>query len=775
MSIAKKESLELINSIALFRNSRWYAAYPITKISPELIELFNSSEATKDKYYLQTADRFLKVLDCYLCVTGQYMTVKNLESRTGSVIFYDFIGAIYSETFYYGDLYQRYILVAQLRLYIVALSRKFPKLGNLLPRIAPSSVSITPEIAAFVSTFEARVLDSVEVKIWRGWPIQTRGNVIVTFDLRPIFIRYGNAFTDALFDAIQDCAMRTRAVRMDYIPLLVHFLSNVDCKYTKSDFIIPHVCSRMWREFLHFFVETRQHTSQYKTTACIWRTFRYFWNEHLSKIGIFANDAAVPYLPPGGYKATHITLEKNGVEISQKLLTDVPLHVSDREAIELLFRKIQSDIDIVERWALAETNDIWARYLRRRKFEVLGKNVKFPAHKKSILENSEGSSEDTFLMNASAALSVRGFQTSSDDDFNFPVPYTKLAFDLGLPRSDDLLPHMALLVIDHPMLTSSFFTQCELFDLHGQMVGFEKRGEEFFLNGFKHRRGAARAYLSVKLTERARVIVEQIIALTEPLRKYLKKQGDDSWRRLFLTCHRGFGYPTLVNPPGSASNSAKRKKLESSFSFVQGLQSNEVKTFVSRFSLATLRASIGAATYVKNPDVRRLALTLGHIKYDHRLVARYLPEPLLRFFQQRWIRLFQISLIAEALKESDSLLYATGLKNMDEVHEFLTHHALNVGRKNAAKIDIAIGVNSCEQEFIFSINEEVLTVMLKIIEISDTENASLCPLQTYWAAVSKNVLRKIEEPGANREDLIHYLHGARANIKKQALLGEIRA
>lgn len=61
----------------------------------------------------------------------------------------------------------------------------------------------------------------------------------------------------------------------------------------------------------------------------------------------------------------------------------------------------------------------------------------------------------------------------------------------------------------------------------------------------------------------------------------------------------------------------------------------------SNTTLTKFRASRGVQIYLETESSSKMAEALGHIKYDPQLLKHYLPEPILEFFQRRWILLFQ--------------------------------------------------------------------------------------------------------------------------------------
>ena len=109
-----------------------------------------------------------------------------------------------------------------------------------------------------------------------------------------------------------------------------------------------------------------------------------------------------------------------------------------------------------------------------------------------------------------------------------------------------------------------------------------------------------------------------------------------------------------------------------------------------------------------------MAEILGHENYSPSLLSHYLPEPIIHFYQSRWIRIFQKGIIYESMKDSEFLLNSIGFKTMDALNEFLSNHML----KNLPGKDINEDkktINTFDECFV-SINEENLIALLSLRE-----------------------------------------------------------
>ena len=194
--------------------------------------------------------------------------------------------------------------------------------------------------------------------------------------------------------------------------------------------------------------------------------------------------------------------------VKNKLIVDVPLHLTDDEVIKLIFKKINKDVDTVLNWAQQEASSIYERCtMNGTKFDYMDFEL------------------TTNQIASKYGISLKRKEKTVD-----------LAHRLGLPTSYSLEPFVYLLIKERPKITESFLFSLELYDKHGNFVGLEKTDACTYLLGCKKRRGGERALQKVELNKKSITLVNQIIKLTEPLRKYLKAKGDDNYRYLFLSC-----------------------------------------------------------------------------------------------------------------------------------------------------------------------------------------------------------------------------------------------
>jgi len=171
--------------------------------------------------------------------------------------------------------------------------------------------------------------------------------------------------------------------------------------------------------------------------------------------------------------------------------------------------------------------------------------------------------------------------------------------------------------------------------------------------------------------------------------------------------------------------------------------------------------------YLETKDVKKMAEALGHTNYERRLLARYLPEEILAFFQERWIRIFQTSMIVDAMKDSDFLLPASGFKNIFELNEFLTNHTF---KKNPlAKGEVATTGAVSTEKVLFGLDVSVLTGLVSLQMSIRQAKGAINETARYWDHIGKRLVEYIDSESCDREDLRAYLKQARENADPVAM------
>lgn len=715
-----------------------------------------------------------RYLECFLQITGQQVDEIILKTEEFKNIALDFLGAINSPKFTTSSFAWRYKISNVWLQLLSHLHSERPKLQHVT--IKPSSLSLVPALKNLVDKFENMSLNEEKIWLWRAWPTTNKNGRNSFLPLYPVYERLGRTFVENLYQVCDAYFRSRRAALIPGLMPLTRFIGKYPKPIYVNDFHQADFVTTFWQEFFIYFVTTSYdhgNGAQISSIVTAWRNqILFFIKEHLQASGLFA--APLGELPSPEPKTvaganTHIKKQKDGKEIRTKLLTDIPLEVTDEQAIQLLFRQIERDVSIIRAWAQNARDDLWKRHQRRQELAPAGQ-VRF------VRRRGGGKGADLpwlterdnphCLENACATFEHYKFRTNEEINLAllYPQPLNKTAGELGLPTTDALLPHCFLLVLEHPAITPSFLENLELYDRNGKLVGLHKNdGEGYQLKGFKNRKGHRLASQIITLSETATQTVEQIIQITEPVRMWLREKGNDNWRYLLLSCGQGFATPRRVGALSTSTSKPQRKNsLATSISTFADLPQADVLPLVERLSLPAARSSAGVLVYLKTKSVEKMSIALGHTYYNPKLLERYLPKEIREFFQERWIRIFQAGIIVEALKDSTYLLDASDFENIDQLYEFLSNHAIRTVSESRPEVTPG-GDNMAGRraEIVFGVNANVLTALLSLEIIVKKSGDDADPRAKYWADVGKQLISHIETRLQHRADLCSFVAEAR--------------
>jgi len=757
------ENKQLRKPEPILRRIQAYGPYPFTRISARALQVLEDAAASLPQIFRRSFIPLLKMLECLLCLTQKTLDCRNRNNLRIGGLYEQLVGAISSPHFVLCSHINSYNLIRVWNALVEQVDRRC--IASVRMFYLPSSTGTTNEIATLVIVFEHLQLNPDEVFYWRNSQIERRSGELMFVPIRRIGIRYGRKFAEFIHSACQGHIFSNNG-RVIEVNVFLEFLIDLPRDYVSESFADGMLMAALWKSFKRHFVETFMGVSNYDTVYRRWIIFLNFALKRIDGKGFFgASPWHLTPLPGGpAVKGTAPTqMDADGAEVEQKLLVDVPLHVSDEQALRIIFCELEDRVGKITKWASQSVSGIWKRYSRRIEAARKGEAGSACLYNVSHFD-------DLHFERMAAKFEKTGFDPAQAKTLARPLGST--AFDLGLPMTGALLPHMALLVIAHNELTPILFDECELYDKQGQISGLVFSDNGPILQGFKLRRGPSLAHMVVHLTPETLEVVTQVIALTQPLRDYLKAQGDDNWRKLFLTCGAGFGAPKGIKATGLTSDVHRVKALEIEFVREGIVAPNQASLFVKRFSLRSLRATVAVVSYIKTPDAAAFAKKLGHAKFDPALLSKYMPAPLYRFFQQRWIRLFQCAIIATAMEKSELVLRSTGFETMKELHEFFKNHALKLHPRSVSNdaafplVTHASALTDFEgddkpMEVIFAVSVDNLSALLSLTMAVQQAQRPVNLMASYWATYCHRLVSHIESRDDNSADLHDILTQAR--------------
>jgi hypothetical protein len=730
--------------LTIIKNNSALVNYPFTALSPEVVDLL---QRTAKEVGSVSAGIPLKLFECYCDLLGAKVSYLSLSSHWYLDLVKGFLGALNDTSLIDNVPATRKSFIRLFGLVHNALRAEIPAMEQLGydERGMAHNVSVWEE--------HRTKLHAERIQYWSCWGIESSKGKVYYLNLPCLWASHGQDFTEDFYHQWRLFFRKMAAPGYTDVTKMAKFLSEHSEDWPAVTFQHPQMIKAFFLAFMKdFFLDAYHRQLNLNSQIKAWGRFI----SNCEEIFIETGKWATPYqggLPKPTAKSdlglsSRKKVREDGVVVHEKLLTPVPLHVTDEEAIEILFRRIATDIKIVKLWALDQCRLLMARVRQRNALAKVGTPIHSGASCKSVEEIGPENICATFEKDG--LQSSRNYITSHFGNDSVE----KLADLLGLPTSEKLFPFQCLLVCEHPEITSGFFDEFQLCDDNGDYIGYIKSDGGANLIGYKDRRGKKFSEQVIELNARSQQWVEEIIEVTQPLREALRREGNPAWKELFITCGAGFSRPASARLPKWNRSKFKAtpillKTLQEQFAPYEHMLPCGMQQFLERVSLSTIRSSCGVEVYLRTKSVTEMAKALGHAQYDTKLLRRYLPDAILSFFQTRWIRIFQRSFICEAMKDSPYLLEAANFESMEELHIFLKNHALkdipshlrNPDNK-ASDEQVALG----NGRIYISINVGIMTALLSLeaaVKASDKEH-QVSGKARYWAEVSKAVSDEIE-------------------------------
>jgi|GEM_PF-1028226 len=788
--------------VTFVQDSLAYVDHPWFALSPLVLSHFERGAEQFLPHKRRNLERILLAFDCYLHI-NKYRSFEErdlLDRQVLKQVIEGFIGALHSNKFIALSPPRRFDCCTVFHQALLAISaflplpictpprsrkdrHEQPDQFKLDIRISAARERPTPFVIQCKKKFEAQTqFDEHAIWVWRGWPSTNLSGKTTWLRLYPIYKRVGKHFVERLYEQCDRYFSNRRGGVVPILTYLARFIGDYPDQISEDDFRSSEFMTQFWPKFLIFYITTGDDEGLGLTfMAAKWRgEFIFFVEEFLVKNGVVAESYGKLPAPPSGRGPGHRTNIKKtdaGSEIHAKLLVHIPLKITDAQAMHLIFEQLRDHFDLILLWAREAAADLWER--RNRRLIAAKEGTVRPLPKGGSQNNGSrwltARNNPQQLSNSCATYEAHGHLCSRDTTVGivYPRPLCTTARALGLPISGSLLPHCAILIAIHPAITPAFLEQLELYDKNGQLTGIVHIDGNAILRSAKKRKGSHASWQEIQLTPETENIVMQVIAITEPLRKYLRARNDDNWRFLLLTCEQGFAYPRRISRLATDTSEPTRlKNLADEIRLFTDKSYKDSEAITKTFSLSTLRATAGVLIYLHTRDVSKMAHALGHTTYNRNLLSRYLPDAILEFFQDRWIRIFQTCVVIDAMKDSSYLLPATGFKDISELNEFLENHMLkklpsSFTSSSTSNDENNIGLSS--SKILFGLDVSVLTALVSLQLSVQSSKRNLNDTAAHWYNISSRLTSFIDSDFCERDDLKFYLRQARANASPESM------
>lgn len=665
-------------------------------------------------------NRTLDIWETFLQVADIRLPRKNPSNPLSAAVEL-FVGAMHSSRFCGLSSAHRYAITKVLQ--DVATS--------LIPNFKPVNIAlfeVTNEARVLAERFERLNLSEAKLALLGGWTSTNEKGMTRTLALGDFYQLYGAKWTNQLFETLDAHFRAGKGIRVVGIKELGKFLALH--RPPPEALADPLRIGGIWKLFFDYFRSAKPKCSA-ATIQNNWICFGAIATKVLPTSGLFA----LPYLGfPGPVEADSPTpsagtatsaAEQEEMRASL-LLVDVPMQLSDSEALSALVASVPKALSIATRWSNAGMQDMCSRYVAWKKAAKVGQvrnwvPGSYAPGSNEVWKMSHDNPER--MNNVASTYAEHGFQTGHDISVSYfygdDLP--NVARFLALPIAQSLLPFAAALVLEHPQLTPSALHMFELFNKNGELTGLRRTDSGTYMVTRKDRRGVLLGEQRIKLTAKSLRVIQRLLVLTRSVRNYLRAKGDDNWRYMFLETAQGFGYPSRV-----VRFTPNKSLVASQLQTWAGLTAQEANDMAKRFTLRTIRATVGIRVAIETHSEHRMSVALGHAQFDPKLLGRYLPRQLLGYFRVRWVRAFQTALVIQVTKGTAWSLRSSGFADQAQMDEFLEKNAFpGMETALAAPVPEAGGVDKNGALF-FNANPQTLGFLARRSKVENGPPA-------YWS------------------------------------------
>ncbi|MFE2006921.1 hypothetical protein ACFW6U_16215 [Pseudomonas guariconensis] len=731
--------------------------YPVMAMTAEAHECLQTAVetlSTTPKSDKRSYPLKLKLLDCYCDLTNTTLTRAALCTSEIQVLFDSFCGAVMSGDLVNKPQNQRANICRELAMILNKAREENPDLWPITWQ--PKALHTHAELWAH----DKKKIQNRKSLFWCGWTIVNRNGGVDYFPIPQLWISHGQEFSISFYDGLNTHISGEAVGNLATFKKMALFLVDNPGQWPAETFTDPGMLSQFLNAFAkHHYKGVTEKTRNLPPKKKNWNRFLSRLREYFITPGTWATPFfPLPFAPRPNMRGhqSHVREMDDGLEVKEKLITDIPLHITNSEAIQLLFFQITKDLNVVRSWSDHQRETL----VRNNELRRLAAESGIP-----LDQSKRIASKSVTFENICASFEARPYEVdlprllkAYNQQQEHEIPLRDFTYLLGIPSTLSFFPFQCGLILEHPHITRSFLINFKLYDKHGQMTGFFHEDGAYhigwedgveYLSGIKARSGAKHARQTYPLTKKAAEIIKQIIELTTPARNHLRKKGDQNWKLLFLGSEKGASHPTKCAFPSLSDGGGPViiTEIMTQFAPHTSLRDKALRKFISRINPGAIRAQCIVEDYIEHADSERASRLLGHNKERPVTMESYIPAPVVAFIETRGVRLIQKTIICHALASSIFFLRASSFESLDILSDFLNNH---VDPTIPAQLSDPDGLEEkeltdLEQELILKIGVGALSTLLSI-EIAVKNSpfpAKILPDAFYWAKVSELLTKEI--------------------------------
>lgn len=544
--------------------------------------------------------------------------------------------------------------------------------------LQPGYSYISNDMKNCILSYKKMGINNKKLEHYHGWICYSKNNKPKAAHLSAIFDRYGDSFGKNMYESLSKFSTTQTSETLEGVIRRITRLFDEFTYHAKTESeLYNSMKSENSVEFMLDVMNSMINKSLInnhdpRTIFAEWERGIKDFTECFIETGFF-DEPIVPFVTPkfreNEGKSFGITIGGKLSEPSNKRYFDwIPLEIKDEEAIKSIKHRIESDISYVRSVSESIVKDSIYKYER---------------NKRILNDRTINEKIDHKTINAIKMFYNLGHRYKNSRYHNylgFEGKLTNLLEEINLPSIDTMFAIMYLLVIEHPLITPSWLFNWEMYDKNGNQIGFRSTGTSWVIISSKPRKGADYAQQEVILNEGSKNLVEFLLKYTEYSRKYLRSKNNTNWRYTILKSN----LVTVERINKLTSTARERHKpfynklidSKNIAKFSNTLSEDYIKRLSYDISLRNVRKSIGIKTYLETRSFHNVISALGHKKNTTSSLDSYLPEPLVHYFNDRWVRIFQNAILFEAIKDSDNLIDSLDFDEKS-LETFLTNHRLS--------------------------------------------------------------------------------------------------
>lgn len=513
--------------------------------------------------------------------------------------------------------------------------------------ITPQTISqtkINDYVQHCIESYQSLERNEEILTYLNGWSVTSQERKTVSVDLDFIYVKYGQAFTDKIHDALKRYGLtqKTKTLRGNLfrITSLLKTTSSLDRKATVESFELSlsekYVQSTFYKAYQLQFSECLV-----KGNDLVY--FNKVFNTSLDVYtSVFINTKLYP-APLKAFIAPTLLSVKNPPSFSSggnpsklekmRWFANIPLHIKDEQAIAMIETRIERDMNILKTVLTEHFYQLQQRQERNKIFIESG--IVKPLEGNTGARKGSNKSQaypigEQHLDNTIATFyhyGINGYKGIYKQFLGFLGKIEPLLEELNLPTNETLFTLTALLVMEHPKITPSWLQKLQLSNENGKLTGYKKVGEQFILTSEKARRGRNLAQQDVILNEFSKSIVDFIVQHTQIAREHLKAIGNPDWKYLLLTCTLNKAVKPSYGSKLYSPLLLVRKRLNDSTALPleYDVSAQELDIIASITTHRAIRRHRALQIYLETRSQSAVAYELGHKEVNQNLLDTYLP------------------------------------------------------------------------------------------------------------------------------------------------------